>query len=166
MTDSCDPFEANGQLVAMNKKEQRFYDRLRKQLSAKIKQWQEKLGNRAAEYLLLLPDLFVLFVRLVRDARVPKQAKVLAGVALAYIVSPIDIIPDFLGGIGWLDDIVLAVYAVKRILVDVDQRIVKQYWTGESDLLSRVQEVIAAADRLIGSRVVHAIQRKLAKAGK
>jgi uncharacterized membrane protein YkvA (DUF1232 family) len=42
-----------------------------------------------------------------QDPRTPKMAKVLLGVAVAYAISPIDIIPDFIPVIGHLDDAVI-----------------------------------------------------------
>ncbi len=41
------------------------------------------------------------------DPRVPKRAKWLAGAAVAYALSPIDLIPDFIPVIGHLDDLVI-----------------------------------------------------------
>lgn len=42
-----------------------------------------------------------------RDPRTPLAAKVLAGIIVAYVVSPIDLIPDFIPVLGFLDDLVL-----------------------------------------------------------
>ncbi len=42
-----------------------------------------------------------------RDARVPWYAKALAGLVAAYALSPIDLIPDFIPVIGYLDDVIL-----------------------------------------------------------
>jgi uncharacterized membrane protein YkvA (DUF1232 family) len=42
-----------------------------------------------------------------RDPRVPWYAKVLAGLVVAYALSPIDLIPDFIPVLGYLDDAIL-----------------------------------------------------------
>lgn len=42
-----------------------------------------------------------------RDARTPRAAKIAAMVTLAYALSPIDLIPDFIPVIGFLDDVLL-----------------------------------------------------------
>ncbi|MGV3511677.1 MAG: YkvA family protein [Novosphingobium sp.] len=42
-----------------------------------------------------------------RDPRVPVVAKVLAGLVAAYALSPIDLIPDFIPVLGYLDDVIL-----------------------------------------------------------
>lgn len=44
---------------------------------------------------------------LIFDDRTPKLAKWLLGVAVAYLLSPIDLIPDFIPVIGHLDDVIL-----------------------------------------------------------
>jgi uncharacterized membrane protein YkvA (DUF1232 family) len=42
-----------------------------------------------------------------KDARTPWYAKLIVGVVLAYALSPIDLIPDFIPGLGYLDDLIL-----------------------------------------------------------
>jgi uncharacterized membrane protein YkvA (DUF1232 family) len=58
-----------------------------------------------------------------RDSRTPKVAKVLLWVAIGYALSPIDLIPDFIPVIGYLDDIVilpvLLYIAIKSVPKDV-----------------------------------------------
>lgn len=51
-------------------------------------------------------DLPVVYLAL-KDKDTPIIAKVLAGITIGYALSPIDLIPDFLPVIGYLDDIVL-----------------------------------------------------------
>ncbi len=55
----------------------------------------------------------------VRDPRVPWYAKVLAGSIVAYAFSPIDLIPDFIPVLGYLDDLILiplGVLLVRRLI--------------------------------------------------
>lgn len=51
-----------------------------------------------------------------RDPRTPLAAKVLAAVVVAYALSPIDLIPDFVPVIGLLDDLVLLPLGVALVL--------------------------------------------------
>jgi len=44
---------------------------------------------------------------MLRNPRTPRVSKVLLGIAIAYAVSPIDLIPDFIPVIGYLDDLII-----------------------------------------------------------
>ena len=65
-------------------------------------------SEMATEAALLLPNVAKLFARLIADSRVSTRRKILVAAVLVYIVSPVDLIPDFVIGVGHLDDIVLA----------------------------------------------------------
>lgn len=47
------------------------------------------------------------YKELAREPRTPRLSKWLIGIAIAYLVSPIDIIPDFIPVIGYLDDLII-----------------------------------------------------------
>lgn len=146
--------------IELPEQHQRFYDKLRAKIEAFIR---EQSGNEAvAKYILLAPDLFVLLARLLVDKRVGLQAKALAGAAVAYFISPIDFIPEAItGAFGLLDDVVFAVYALRKILVDVDEMIVKEHWNGEEDLLRVITKVVRSADDLLGKKLVKKIEQTL-----
>ncbi|MBU8715595.1 YkvA family protein [Brevibacillus parabrevis] len=139
---------------------QRFYDKLRAKIEAFIKD--KGVNDTATNYILLAPDLFVLLARLLLDKRVGVQSKAIAGVAVAYFITPIDFIPEALvGGVGLLDDVVLAVYALRRILVDVDEKIVREHWNGKEDLLGVITKVVKSADDLVGKKIVKKLEETL-----
>ena len=64
-----------------------------------------KLGKL---WLLARKELTLVWAML-RDPRAPKSAKVTAVLALLYVLSPIDLVSDFIPVLGWLDDGVVAV---------------------------------------------------------
>jgi uncharacterized membrane protein YkvA (DUF1232 family) len=57
-----------------------------------------------------------LAARLLREPRVPNWAKAALPVALLYVVSPVDLLPDMIPGLGQLDDLALLYAAVKVFL--------------------------------------------------
>jgi len=51
-------------------------------------------------------DIFVLYFA-ARDPRTPLAAKIVTALVVAYALSPIDLIPDFIPVLGWLDDLII-----------------------------------------------------------
>ncbi|MDC0760103.1 DUF1232 domain-containing protein [Brevibacillus sp. AG] len=146
--------------VVLPEKHQRFYDKLRDKIEAFIRD--KGVNDSVANFILLAPDLFVLLARLMLDKRVGVQSKALAGVAVAYFITPVDFIPEVLvGGFGLVDDVILAVYALRKILVDIDESIVREHWNGEEDLLAVITKVVRSADDLVGKKIVKKLEETL-----
>ena len=94
------------------------------------------------EYALLAPRLVKLIWRLARDPRVPARSKATLFLLGGYLVSPVDLIPDALPGIGQLDDLVLVAFALDQILNRVPENIVKEHWEGDEDILEIVRSIL------------------------
>lgn len=128
-----------------------FYQNLR----FKMKDWlQTKEGrtHKWAEYLMAAPDLFHLLCKLAVDKDVPVKEKAKLAVAIAYFVSPIDLIPEAIAGpVGYIDDIALTAYVLHSIIDKSGPEIVKRHWAGEEDILVIVQEILKVADEMVGS---------------
>ena len=79
----------------------------------------DKLKERAKQ---LKTDVPAVFLAL-KDKRTPWYAKVIAAIVVVYALSPIDLIPDFIPVLGYLDDLVilpaLVAWCVKCIPNDV-----------------------------------------------
>jgi uncharacterized membrane protein YkvA (DUF1232 family) len=104
-----------------------------------------------ADYVLLVPDLFLLITRLMLDPRIDGKHKVYMGAALAYVISPIDFLSARrFGPLGYLDDLVVVVAALNMLFNEVDREIILEHWSGKADLLATVQKVLAQADDLVG----------------
>ena len=73
----------------------------------------------------VIPDLARLVARLVGDPVLPKAAKVVLGAAALYLLSPIDLIPDFVPLVGYLDDLLLAAVVIDGVLNWVDRALVQ-----------------------------------------
>jgi uncharacterized membrane protein YkvA (DUF1232 family) len=64
---------------------------------------------------------------LLKDSRVPKLGKVLLGAAVAYALSPIDLIPDFIPVIGHLDDLIIVPLLVFLALKTIPKELIEEY---------------------------------------
>jgi len=138
---------------------QRFYDRVRSRIQSYVDSKGAAIG-KTAEYLLLVPDVFILLWRLVNDGRVSGKNKVLLGSGIAYYIFPIDLIPEaFVGPIGYLDDLVFGVYILNRVLSDTDANVLREHWPGSEDVLTIIQKVLGAAESLVGTQIVDRIKR-------
>ena len=101
------------------------------------------------EYALLAPRLVKLVWRLTRDPRVPARAKAVLFVLVGYLASPVDLIPDFLPGLGQLDDLVIAAFALDQILNRVPEEVVREHWDGDDDILEIVRHVLDIATAFV-----------------
>jgi uncharacterized membrane protein YkvA (DUF1232 family) len=157
--DADDDFEdLRGDDISPERAE-RFYDRVRSRIQSYVDSKGAAVG-KTAEYLLLVPDVFILLWRLVNDGRVSGKNKVLIGSGIVYYVSPIDLIPEAVfGPIGYLDDLVFGVFILHRVLNDTDAAILREHWPGSDDVLAMIQKVLGAAESLIGTKMVDRIKR-------
>jgi uncharacterized membrane protein YkvA (DUF1232 family) len=89
----------------------------------------------AQELLLLLPNFVKLVKGLLGDRRVPLRRKLLLGALVAYLVSPIDIIPDFIPGLGQMDDLLILVLVLHGLLSSVDEEVLLEHWQGRPNLI-------------------------------
>jgi len=141
---------------------QRFYDRVRTAIHDYVERKGGGAVGKTAEFLLLVPDVFILLWRLFTDGRVGGKDKVLLGSAIAYYIFPLDIIPEaIVGPIGYLDDLVFGVYVLNKVLKDTDPSILRQHWSGSSDVLDSIQRVLNAADSLVGTEFLGRIKKWL-----
>ena len=94
-----------------------------------------------------LPALTVMIGRLVKDPALPTPAKVALVAAAVYLASPIDLVPDFIPLVGYIDDLLLAAIILDGLLNYVDRDLVLRYWPGSDrslDALARSARVLAA----------------------
>jgi uncharacterized membrane protein YkvA (DUF1232 family) len=140
---------------------ERFYDRVRASIQDYVNSKGRVLG-KTAEFLLLVPDVFILLWRLTTDRRVSGKDKVLVGSAIAYFILPFDLMPEaLLGPIGYMDDLIFGVFVLNKILTDTDASILREHWSGTDDVLEMIQKVLNAANSLVGDKIVGRIKKML-----
>lgn len=136
--------------IELNPSEQRLWDQIRRRVTALR---EPGSGSGLLDLLLLLPDLTVLLSRLLREPRVPLRSKVVAVAGLAYVFSPVDVMPALLfGPIGLIDDLVVVSAALSSLLNRVHPDVVRSHWSGQGDALEAIQRVTGwAEDQITGS---------------
>ncbi len=136
--------------IELNPRERRLYDRLRDNLV--VPNSSGSSGMR--DIILLLPDLTILLMRLLRDGRVPLVEKGIALAGVAYVISPIDVLPAIvLGPIGFLDDLFIVAACLSRLLNHVHPDVVRTHWSGQGDALEVIQNTTNWFEREMKLRV-------------
>jgi uncharacterized membrane protein YkvA (DUF1232 family) len=143
-----------------------FYDRLRERVLDTVERRAGKLPEDVVIALLLVPDVFILLVRLALDKELPARSRLLIGGALAYFISPFDLLPEaLLGPIGYLDDLVVAVAVLSQVLHGDLEPYARKHWTGRQDLQHVLHDISATARTLLGPRLHDRLTRLLARHG-
>jgi uncharacterized membrane protein YkvA (DUF1232 family) len=108
---------------------------------------------------LMLPNLIKLVGRLLKDPRVPRRSKVALGMAAAYVVSPIDLVPEFIPVFGWADDVLFILFAIDSLIERSGPEVVAEHWDGPGDLLAMIREVTGVTRNIIPKRLSQALDR-------
>ena len=118
-----------------------------------------QMRKLAADAVYLLPNLIKLLARLVKDPRVPRRSKVVIGAALAYLVSPVDLIPEFIPVVGFADDVLLVSYAVNHLINVAGEDVVLEHWDGPRDMLELVRSVLEVTSDFVPPQLKRLIGR-------
>src|SRR3982751_4640630 len=106
-------------------------------------------------YIKQFPAYLRLLGGLLTDRRVSALDKLLVAGAIAYIVMPIDIIPDFIPFLGEVDDLYLLVFALQRLISNTGKNVVYAHWTGAVEDLKELnlQAALSAAAFFLPRRI-------------
>lgn len=136
---------------------------LYKSLREKVENWARTDDGKEStwtDYVLLAPDLLHLLLRLMTDHNVPVKEKAKVGAAIAYFVSPVDIVPDVIvGPSNFLDDVALAAYVLKGVLNHTNKEVVEKHWAGDRDLLETIQSIVDKAEAMVGLSVWNRLRK-------
>jgi uncharacterized membrane protein YkvA (DUF1232 family) len=127
-----------------------FYQQMRDSIRAWLKG--KGANYQFARYLLAAPDLFHLLCRLAVDKEVPATEKAKLAGAIAYFISPVDLLPEALAGpIGYIDDVAVAAWVLNSLINKTNPEIIRRHWAGDEDVLDLVQQILQVADQMVGS---------------
>ncbi len=103
--------------------------------------------------IMLIPNFLKLLYRLFKDSRVPMAEKAMVVGAIAYVVSPLDLLPDVIPFIGQVDDLYLIGLVVLRLLARTDDDVIQEHWDGRGDLASLVNKIVRAAQFVLPKKM-------------
>jgi uncharacterized membrane protein YkvA (DUF1232 family) len=86
----------------------------------------------------VLPACITAARHLRRDPRVPRRAKIAIVVAIVWLISPIDLIPEFLPVIGPLDDVIVVALVFRYVARTVPREVLFEAWPAERRILTRL----------------------------
>ncbi|SCY31043.1 Uncharacterized membrane protein YkvA, DUF1232 family [Microbacterium sp. LKL04] len=93
----------------------------------------------------LVPDVVRLIRRLVADGTVPRAVRWWLGGLLVYLLSPIDLVPDVIPVLGYADDAIVVVIALRFALRHAGRDALERHWPGTA---AGLDSVLALVGRL------------------
>ena len=90
-------------------------------------------GVLLREALRLLPDVLRLIRRLAADPDLPRGVRIRLGALLAYLASPVDLIPDFIPVLGYADDAIIVTAVLRSVARRAGVSAVRAHWPGTDD---------------------------------
>jgi uncharacterized membrane protein YkvA (DUF1232 family) len=90
------------------------------------------------DMLRLVPDVARLLKRLVFDGSVPIGVRIWLIALLAYLLSPLDLIPDFVPVIGYADDAIMVAIAIRFATRRAGRAAIERHWPGTAEGLHAV----------------------------
>ncbi len=147
-----------------NEQEQKdFYQKLRKKL-AQFLVSKTGMKHKYADYLLFVPDIFHLLIKIVADPAVDSKSKSLIGATIAYFIFPMDFLPEGIFGFGgFLDDMMLATFVLNMTINKLGPEVIEKHWTGDEKLLELLQKTTETSNELLSKIPVKSILTKYIK---
>lgn len=130
-------------------------------------QWKTRIATLKKRAHALTEEAFALYIA-ARDPRVPWYARVFMGLVLAHTFSPIDLIPDFIPVLGYLDDLIITPLGIAlalkmipaEVMADARRQAAQSFRQGQP--VSRIEALIVIAVWLvIVIAIVWAVMRAL-----
>lgn len=112
------------------------------------------------ELLMFIPNLTKMIYRLIKEPQIPASEKALFLSALAYVVSPLDFLPDIIPFLGQIDDLLLMSLVLKRFMNIAGEDLLLHYWDGKQKLLVFLNNVLDLSSRFIPPDIYNKIVKK------
>jgi uncharacterized membrane protein YkvA (DUF1232 family) len=102
------------------------------------------LDVRAA--LRLVPDVVRLVRRLASDRSLPRGVRIRLVLLLGYLISPIDLVPDFIPVLGYVDDAVVVALVLRSVVRRAGPAALDRHWPGSAAGLAAVRRLAGLGD--------------------
>ena len=124
------------------------YTKGRSYIESKLPSKVKKFSN----YILMIPDITALLIRLLKDNRVSTKTKLIISAAISYIAFPIDIIPDNIPFIGRIDDIGIIYFTISKIIDSVPCNVIVENWQGKNDMIVMLKTLVEYSINFTGAK--------------
>lgn len=121
---------------------------------------EKRIHSTAQQTILLIPNFLKLLYRLTSDRRVPLREKAILFGAVAYVVSPLDFLPDVIPVLGQIDDLLLIALILQRFMNSVDRRVVLEHWDGRESLLVTIEKILEFTRYLLPAGIYEKVVHK------
>lgn len=101
--------------------------------------------TRLGDLLRLIPDVVRLLRRLSADPSLPRGVRVRLTLLIAYLVIPIDLVPDFIPVVGYADDAVIVALALRSVARAAGPTALDRHWPGTPEGLRAVKRLAGLA---------------------
>ena len=99
------------------------------------------------EIMQVIPDVLRLLRSIIGDKNAPKDVRLVIGLLFVWIISPIDLIPEFIPVLGPLDDVIVAVVALRYVRRRLGMDDLKRRWVGSVDGFSLLERLVGSAEK-------------------
>ncbi len=101
--------------------------------------WRRPEETRLRDLLRLLPDVLRLVRRLAGDRSLPRGVRVRLWLLLAYLASPVDLVPDVVPVLGYADDAVVTVLVLRSVVRRAGSEALSRHWPGTPEGLAALR---------------------------
>jgi uncharacterized membrane protein YkvA (DUF1232 family) len=95
--------------------------------------------TRLKDVLRLVPDVIRLFRRLASDPTLPRGVRVRMALLTGYLLSPVDLVPDFIPVVGYADDALIVVWALRSVTRAAGADALDRHWPGSPEGLEALR---------------------------
>ncbi len=141
----------------------KIYSTMDSRKAAQMKKDNNSKQISGSSFLGYIPRFLRLIINLLRDPRVSATDKAILGATVAYLLNPVDIVPDWIPFLGLVDDVYLIALALLRMLLRTDVQVLNQYWDGPEELIPVLKHTAEWAVAFLPERVRKALLARIEK---